>query len=187
MPRIWGHCVCTPLRQTVFNLFEIKNAGGQEPMIRLSWPTKTRRHGGENVPAFWTVVQAVYFRCFPAFDFRFLRPIRRGQEHPCQHWHLTKTFSVCDAWVLLNGPHGTKPYQTIFALQNDQQWDFTAEHPAALPASGDALGRPILRWRPRQRRAPSSQRTSSPQRPPHACRPLRSPGKWCWWLAKRPN
>ena len=91
-------CACTPLWQTVFNLtfnlFEIKNAGGQEPMIRLSWPTKTRRHGGENVRAFWPVVQAVYFRCFPAFDFRFLRPIRRGREHPYQHWHLTKTFSV---------------------------------------------------------------------------------------------
>ena len=112
MPRIMGPlCVCTPLWQTVFKLtfnsFEIKNAGAHG-ILDLPCATKLRSWMGYQGWSPWCTcrLQLLTFcscwiavPCFP----RILRTIRRGEEHPCQHWHLTQTFSVSlfHSWDLL--------------------------------------------------------------------------------------
>ena len=95
-------CVCTPLWQTVFKLtfnsFEIKNAGAHG-ILDLPCATKLRSWMGYQGWSPWCTcrLQLLTFcscwiavPCFP----RILRTIRRGEEHPCQQWHLTSTFSV---------------------------------------------------------------------------------------------
>ena len=104
MPRVMGPlCVCTPLWQTVFKLtfnsFEVKNAGAHG-ILDLPCATKLRSWMGYQGWSPWCTcrLQLLTFcscwiavPCFP----RILRTIRRGEEHPCQQWHVTQTFSVC--------------------------------------------------------------------------------------------